>query len=116
MASYLLILRRNQANELGLPQAEMFTRFKDWTLSLHNRGILRGVERLKPSAEGTTARNRNGGVTVEGPYGESNEAVIGTYLVDAADLEEVQEIAKECPILLVGGSVEIRETEYFPKP
>jgi hypothetical protein len=30
MSSYLLILRRNQAEELGLPQEEMFIWFKQF--------------------------------------------------------------------------------------
>lgn len=76
---------------------------------------MRAVERLKPSAEGTTARSRQGTVVVEGPYEGSQEGVIGFYLVEAADQEAAHAIAKECPILLVGGSVEIRETEFFPK-
>ena len=115
MSSYLLILRRNQAEELGLPQEEMFTRFKQFTQSLHQRGALRAVERLKPSAEGTTARAHDGTVTLEGPYNGSKESVIGFYLVEADDEATAQAIARECPILLVGGSVEVRETEMFPK-
>jgi len=115
MSSYLLILRRNQAEELGLPQEEMFTRFKQFTQSLHEKGALRAVERLKPAVEGATLRTRNDSITIDGPYNGSPESVIGFFLVEAADQEEAHAIAKECPILLVGGSVEVRETEFFPK-
>lgn len=115
MSSYLLILRRNQAEELGLPQEEMFARFKQFTQSLHARGALRAVERLKPSAEGTTVRPANGAIAIDGPYNGAEESVIGFFLVEAADQEAAHAIARECPILLVGGSVEVRETEFFPK-
>lgn len=115
MGSYMLILRRNQAEELGLPPEEMLTRFKEFTRSLHERGALRAVERLKRAADGSTVRNHNGSVAVEGPYNGSPESVIGFYLVEAADEAAAQAIAKECPILLAGGSVEVRETELFPK-
>jgi hypothetical protein len=115
MSSYMLILRRNQAEELGLPQDEMLVRFKEFTQGLHKSGALRAVERLKPSAEGTTVRNGNGSTSFAGPYDGSRESVIGFFLVEAADEAAAREIAKECPILLVGGSVEIRETELFPK-
>ncbi len=115
MSSYMLILRRNQAEELGLPQEEMFTRFKQFTQSLHQRGALLAVERLKASAEGTTVRAHNGSVTIEGPHNGSPESVIGFFLIEAADEAAAHTIAKECPILLVGGSVEVRETESFPK-
>jgi hypothetical protein len=83
--------------------------------SLHERGVLRAVERLKPAAEGTTARARNGSITIEGPYDGSKESVIGYFLIEVADEAAAHAIAQECPILLVGGSVEIRETENFPK-
>lgn len=116
MKRYLLILRRNQAEELSLPEADMLTRFKEWTQSLHDKGVLRAVERLKAAAEGSTVRTRNGIIAAEGPYDGSKEAVIGFFLVETADQATVHAIAKECPILVVGGSVEIRETEFFPKP
>lgn len=115
MSSYLLILRRNQSHDLGLPQEEMFSRFKQFTQGLHERGALRAVERLKAAAEGKTLRALNGSITPEGPYNGSPESVIGFYLIEAADEAAAQEIARECPILLAGGSVEIRETEFFPK-
>jgi hypothetical protein len=115
MSAYLLILRRDQSRELGLPMEEMFTRFKQFTESLAEKGVLRAFERLKPSSEGATARKRDGSIAIEGPYEGSQEDVIGFYLIEAADRGAAQAIAKECPILLAGGSVEIRETEFFPK-
>lgn len=115
MSSYLLILRRNQSEQLGLPMEEMFSRFQQFTQGLHQSGALLAVERLKPPAEGSTVRARNGSTTIEGPYDGSPESVIGFFLVEAADEAAAHAIAKECPILLVGGSVEVRETEVFPK-
>jgi len=121
MSTYMLILRRNQAEELGQPQKEMFNRFRDFTVALQKSGALKGFERLKPGAEGKTARNHDGAITIEGPYADSNgsaagshESVIGFYLIEAADEAAVHVIAKDCPILRAGGSVEIRETEFFP--
>jgi len=116
MEMYLLILRRDQAEELSLPEAEMFARFKAWTQSLHERGVLRAVERLKAAVEGTTVRARNGVIAAEGPYDGSRETVIGFFLVEVIDQAAARALAEDCPILLVGGSVEIRETEFFPKP
>jgi hypothetical protein len=115
MRAYLLILRRNQAEPLSVPQEEMFVRFKRFTESLHEKGVLRGVQRLKPSAEGTTAREHNGVVALEGPYDPSQDGVIGFYLIEVTDREAAHALAKDCPILPVGGSVEIRETEFLPK-
>ncbi len=121
MSTYMLILRRNQAEELGQPQEEMFNRFRDFTVSLQKSGALKGFERLKPGTEGKTARNRDGAIAIEGPYAGSNgsatgshESVIGFYLIEADDEAAAHAIAKDCPILRAGGSVEIRETAFFP--
>lgn len=116
MSAYLLILRRDQTKDLGLPEADLFQRFTQWIGSLHERGWLRAVERLKAAAEGMTVRSRRGAVVAEGPYDACAEAVIGFLLVDAPDPSAAREIADECPILVAGGSVEIREIEHFPKP
>ena len=115
MPTYLLILRRNQSEELGHPQEEMFARFKQFTQGLHEKGALRAVERLKPAAEGITIRSHCGRIAVEGRYDGSQQDVIGYFLVEAADHDAVLEIAQDCPVLLVGGSVEVRETALFPK-
>jgi hypothetical protein len=122
MSKYMLILRRDQSQELGRPQDEMFGRFRDFTVSLHQSGALKGFERLKAGAEGKTLRSRDGAIGVDGPYasngsngtGESHESVIGFYVVEAEDEAAAHAIARECPILLIGGSVEVRETEFFP--
>lgn len=115
MSVHMLIVRRTQAVELGLPEEEMLARFLEFTQSLRATGALRAVERLKPSVQGTTVRRQDGLTTlVEGPY-DGSEAMVGFYLIEAVDQETAQGMAKECPILLVGGSVEIRETEVLPQ-
>jgi hypothetical protein len=113
---FLLLLRRNQADELAIPEEAMLERFAEWTRSLQSKGILRAVERLKGSSGGFTVRARADVINIEGPYTDAKEDVVGIYLIEVADHSNAQTIAKECPILLVGGSVEIRETDSFPKP
>ncbi|MFC5045048.1 YciI family protein [Aquimarina hainanensis] len=44
----------------------------------------------------------------DGPYIESKEMIGGYYLLQAETLEEIIEIAKECPCHLWGGTTEIR--------
>ena len=110
MRTYLLVLRRNQAETLAIPEAEMLSRFIQWIQSLQAKGILRVVERLKHSSAGVTIRTSG---EVEGPYNEGGESVIGIFLIEVADHAEAKTIARDCPILLSGGSVEIRETEQL---
>ena len=44
----------------------------------------------------------------DGPYAESKDIVGGYTLIEARDLDHAVEISKGCPILEVGGSVEVR--------
>ena len=60
----------------------------------------------RPGPDGKTVRAGN--VVTDGPYAEIKEILMGTTVVKADAIEEVIEIAKGCPILLVGGTVEVR--------
>jgi hypothetical protein len=44
----------------------------------------------------------------DGPFAEAKDVVGGFTLVEARDLGQAVEISKGCPILEVGGSVEVR--------
>jgi hypothetical protein len=44
----------------------------------------------------------------DGPYAEAKDIVGGYTLIEARDLDHAVEISKGCPILEVGGSVEVR--------
>jgi hypothetical protein len=44
----------------------------------------------------------------EGILISENQTLGGNMIIKAADLNEAAEIAKDCPILLMGGNVEIR--------
>ena len=50
-----------------------------------------------------------GNVITDGPYADIKELIGGYTLVKATSLEEATEMAKNCPILEVGGTVEVRE-------
>jgi len=49
----------------------------------------------------------------DGPYAEAKDLVGGYIVVEAKDLTHAVEISKGCPILDVGGSVEVRPIERF---
>ena len=49
------------------------------------------------------------GIVSDGPYTEIKESILGYSMVKANSLDEATEIAHGCPILAVGGNVEIRE-------
>ncbi len=49
-----------------------------------------------------------GNVITDGPYAEVKEMVGGYILVKANSLDEAVELAHGCPILNIGGKVEVR--------
>jgi len=105
---YLLILRRNQSQDLPLPYGEMTDRFMAWTRSLQQGGVLRDFQRLRPAAEAITLKPSS----ASAQYAAA-EDVIGYYLLAVESMEAARKFAADCPILAAGGSVEIRETESF---
>jgi hypothetical protein len=44
----------------------------------------------------------------DGPFAEAKDVIGGYTLITANDLAQAAEIAKGCPILDVGGAVEVR--------
>lgn len=52
-------------------------------------------------------------VITDGPFAEAKDLVGGYMLVHARDIEQAAELAKGCPILDAGGSVEVRPVQTF---
>jgi hypothetical protein len=49
------------------------------------------------------------GILTDGPYAEVKEIVGGYIIVKAEDIDDAMALAQGCPILYVGGNVEVRE-------
>jgi hypothetical protein len=82
-------------------------RWMDWfgSVAAQNKLTDRG-NRLIPGA-GKVVKPNN--VITDGPYMEIKEAVGGYAIVKANSFDEAAELAKGCPVLAVGGNVEVRE-------
>jgi hypothetical protein len=52
---------------------------------------------------------RPNSVVTNGPYAEIKESIGGYSVIKAASYEAAIEVAKGCPILAIGGNVEVRE-------
>ena len=52
-------------------------------------------------------------VVTDGPFIESKEMVGGFFIVKADSIDAAIEIAKDCPDLAIGGSVEVRDVVVF---
>lgn len=108
---YLLMLYVNESGWTKLSKAEQehgVAAYTAYTEALTKAGVLKGANRLQPSASATTVRTTNGKTQVlDGPYVDSKEQLGGYYLIDAADLDAALSWAARCPA--VGhGVVEVR--------
>ena len=75
--------------------------------------VLRGGNALQPTVTATSVRrDPTGRYTVtDGPFAETKEALGGFYLVEAADLDEALEVARQVPAPF--GGVEVRPVRVF---
>jgi hypothetical protein len=108
MNEFLLVFRRDQqaVSQMSPEQMQaMMKPWQDWMGSLAAQNKLANPgNRL--AGEGKVVKPNN--VVTNGPYVEIKEAVGGYIVIKAADLNEAAELSKGCPILTVGGNVEIR--------
>lgn len=105
----MICVDENQTATLGEDDgAAMLAEYGVFAEEMAVRGVLQGGERLRPSADATTVKVRNGEVLLsDGPYAETKEQIGGYFLVDCANLDEATEIAAKIPGARFG-SIEVR--------
>ncbi|HYG40461.1 MAG TPA: YciI family protein [Cytophagales bacterium] len=109
MNDFLLIFRRDFTHKEAQPSPEKLQNsIKEWQnwfggIAAQNK-LARPIQRW--DAEGKVVKgNKN---VINGPYVEIKEAIGGLIFIKAKDYDEAVEIAQGCPILQLGGNVEIR--------
>jgi hypothetical protein len=84
---------------------QLVEQWNDWYDTLSIQGKVRHGHPLEPG--GRVISGRDGRVT-DGPYTEAKEAIGGYFMLTVADLDEATEIARRCPSLALGMTVEVR--------
>jgi hypothetical protein len=105
---YLLLFRGSNWDK-GLSPEQLqksVDQFMGWFERLKQEGKVKGGQPLE--REGKIVSGKNGRVVADGPFAESKEAIGGYFLLQVDDLDEAVEIAKQCPILEYGSTVEVR--------
>ena len=86
-------------------------------LAVHDRlnaGKLLGpAARLGGTAEARTLRGPGNGMVIDGPFAETKEQLLGFYLINGDDLEDVLTFARELGAVNPGGAYEIRPLHFF---
>lgn len=110
MNDFLLIFRRDTRTpqtQLSPEQIQaMMKPWQDWIggLAAQNKLVTAGSRLMH---EGKVIKPNK--VVTNGPFVELAESIGGYTIVKASSLDEATELSKDCPILAVDGSVEIRQ-------
>ena len=83
---------------------ESIKQWQDWIGGIAAQGKFVSTNRL--SSEGKILKPNH--VVVDGPYTEVKEIVGGYMVVKAPSFDDAFKLAEGCPILKVGGHVEVR--------
>lgn len=109
MKEFLFIFRRDFSSgdgQLSPEQLQQMTKpWQDWMGSIAAQNKLANSGNRLYS-EGKVVKPDN--VVTDGPYVEIKEAIGGFITVKADSLDEAAKLAKGCPILRLGGNVEVR--------
>jgi hypothetical protein len=105
---YLLLIYSAESDEAKQDQAQVMSEYGAFTQGIVQSGAFKAADRLRPVADATTVRIRDGKtLTTDGPFAETREQLGGYYLVEAKDLDEAIAIAAKVPTATYG-SIEVR--------
>ncbi|HTF18366.1 MAG TPA: YciI family protein [Chryseolinea sp.] len=107
MNEYLLIIHRDLSKEAApSPQQmqDLIKPFQEWIggIAAQNKLV------VPPKRLDVSGRVVKQSLVTDGPYAEVKESVGGLIVIRAKDYDEAVEIAKGCPILNWGASLEVR--------
>ena len=109
MKEFALIFRNDNVGEIKLTAEGTLAISKDWQDwigGIAQQGKLASTG-ARPGSEGKIVQPGN--VITNGPYAEIKEIIAGLIIIKADSIDEATEIAKGCPILNIGGNVEVRD-------
>ena len=111
MQKFMLIYRNDKNDPAPSPEQmqAMLEAWNVWETKLKEGGNYVGGDAL--GFQGRTLVND--GSHTDGPYAEIKEIIGGYNMLLANDLDHAVELAKGCPILHGGGTIEVRDIMVF---
>ena len=107
---FLLLFRNagpdTHAHLNAAQRAELTSQWNDWYEGLAAKGKVQHGRPL--GLEGRVVSGVRGQLVTDGPYAETKEVVGGYFFLTVANIDEATEIAKQCPGLPLGLTVEVR--------
>ncbi len=117
---YTLILAAEEGSSPDIGSADWASyaeEFGAWNKEASEAGVHRGGEPVEPPTTATTLRMGDSKIEMhDGPFAETKECIIGWYLLECEDLDEVLKWAAKLPLVARGyGAVEVRPVTDFSK-
>src|ERR1044072_6753118 len=110
-----MYLLRGGISETTLSPEQMQKMVEKYIIYMQNRRTRVHFVAGEPLEEtGKILSGERGGKITDGPFTESKEAVGGSFLISAKDLDEAVELSRDCPILANGGEIEVRPIQKIP--
>ena len=112
MPKYMLLLHDPVDGFSAMSPEQMqqvIQKYMAWGDRLRQEGVLHDGQKLADEP-GRVIRSRNGQARItDGPYSETKEVLGGYYTVEAGDYDGAIEIARTCPHVEYGGTIEVRQ-------
>ncbi|MBT1701166.1 hypothetical protein KK083_30020 [Fulvivirgaceae bacterium PWU4] len=114
MEKYMFLFRGGDVSHLpAQQQGAQMQKWLAWVEKLTKEGKYVSGEPLLPGGK-TVAGSKK--TVTDGPFAESKEVTTGFFVVNAKNIDEAVQMAKDCPDYELGGSVEVREVMKVDMP
>ena len=109
MSEFTYLFRGRKTSGSPEEMQKHFEKWVAWFKDLSAAGRLKDPGRPLEGAGKVVSGSQK--VVKDGPYAEAKDVVGGYITVEADDIAQAVELSKGCPILEVGGSVEVRPVQ-----
>lgn len=107
MTEYVFLYRNGEKMSPETMQKQM-TKWNVWLKELGQKGALKNIG--QPLDRSGRLVSGGGRTVTDGLFAEAKDVIGGYSIVEAKDIDHAVELSRGCPVLDVGGAVEIRPT------
>ena len=108
MEKFMFIFQGGEMNGASPEQMQAnMGKWMAWIEKLSKSNQYVAGEPLLPG--GKLVSGKGGKTVTDGPFTEGKEVVGGFFIVNAKDIQDAVEMAKDCPSYEIGGTVQVRQ-------
>jgi len=113
MSEFAIVYRGLETPASPEQAQKTLEKWRAWFDDLEAKGQLKDFGHpLEDTGKLVTGRQKT---VNDGPYAEAKDLIGGFSIIEAKDLTHATELAKSCPILEGGGSVEVRPIRAYTR-